>query len=190
MNDRKQIVVNGSPPVCREQSLSIISWNKYIVLPLWKPSLFRHWNREWSVCKYSMFFLIIWIPLVFFSKRIINLAPTTSVPPTLTVPSINRAQFRVTCGHCNEVFMVGTFSLIIRCFYWFLSSLSNTLFLFAQISSFTQQATLPDALTAEECEYTVAFAVLCMITLFWLEYRFWPVWSMCLFQIVSGKSFC
>ena len=76
------------------------------------------------------FFLLIWIPLVFFSKRIINLAPTTSVPPTLTVPSINRAQFRVTCGHCNEVFMVGTFWLIKRCFYWFLSSLSNTLFFF------------------------------------------------------------
>jgi len=37
---------------------------------------------------------------------------------------------------------------------------------FAQISSFTQQATLPDALTAEECEYKLAFAVLCMITLF------------------------
>ena len=139
----------------------------------------------------TCFFLIIWIPLVFFSKRIINLAPTTSVPPTLTVPSMNRAQFRVTCGHCNEIFMVGTFWLIKRCFYWFLSSLANTLFFFAQISSFTQQATLPDALTAEECEYTaVAFAVLCMITLFWLEYCFWVLCGQCVyFRSSVGNHF-
>ena len=34
---------------------------------------------------------------------------------------------------------------------------------FTQISSFTQQATLLDALTVEECEY-IAFAILCIIS--------------------------
>lgn len=63
-------------------------------------------------------FFMIWISLVFFSKRIINLAPTPTVPPTVTVPSLNRAQFRVTCGHCNEIFMVGT------CTFWLIQKIT------------------------------------------------------------------
>ena len=74
---------------------------------------------------------MIRISLVFFSKRIINLAPPPSVPPTVTVPSLNRAQFRVTCGHCNEIFMVGTCKFWLRkksYLPWFVWSLANTCF--------------------------------------------------------------
>lgn len=48
-------------------------------------------------------------------KKIINLAPAPCVPSTSTIPLVQRAQFRVTCGHCNEIFVFHTTSHLARC---------------------------------------------------------------------------
>ncbi|XP_029213666.2 type 2 phosphatidylinositol 4,5-bisphosphate 4-phosphatase-like [Acropora muricata] len=47
-------------------------------------------------------------------KKIINLAPAP-VSPIAGVPPLQRAQFRVTCGHCNEIFVFHTTSHLARC---------------------------------------------------------------------------
>ena len=30
------------------------------------------------------------------------------LPPAATIPAMARSQFRVTCGHCNEIFVVSS----------------------------------------------------------------------------------
>ncbi|CAH3031906.1 unnamed protein product [Pocillopora meandrina] len=48
-------------------------------------------------------------------KRIINLAAPPMLPPAATIPAMARSQFRVTCGHCNEIFVFHTTSHLARC---------------------------------------------------------------------------